>query len=168
MAKTAEYLMPSYFCRNSNDLDILSWWWYNRAYTQLTLHHCYFTVKASASMQTAIPVSSPGDLQSLRPLDMIHGTSLRGRQEDEEISFGRIQGLLTLLLAASSLHKGLHIWGTLKFPFAATAKNSSEVQYQIYKNQFCLSGFNLYGAIIKANAPLKLQKGSWWWKMIRL
>lgn len=58
LAKTADYLMPSYFCRSSNeDLDILSWWWYisngctAQPSTRLALHHCYFTVMASTSME---------------------------------------------------------------------------------------------------------------------
>ncbi len=146
LAKMAEYLMPSYFCRSSNeDLDILSWSviYQERAphstSTQLALHHCYFTVIASAGMQTVIPVGSSGHLQSLRPLDMIHGTSLRGRQEDEEISSGGIQSLLTLLPATPSLHRGLHIWATFKFSSTATAKlvcvkNCSEIHHQIYKD----------------------------------
>lgn len=57
---------------------------------------------------------------------MIHGTSLRGRQEDEEISSGGIQSLLTLLPAAPSLHKGLHIWATFKFSSTDTAKLACE------------------------------------------
>lgn len=80
LAKTAECLTPSYFCRRSNeDLDILSWWWSIRSvYTttttttrpthSLALHHRYFTVMASTSMQTVIPVSSSGHLQSLQAI----------------------------------------------------------------------------------------------------
>lgn len=73
-------------------------------------------------MQTVIPVSSSGDLQRHQLLDMIHGTSLMGHQEKEEISFGGIQSLLTLLPATPVLHKGLHISATFKSPSTATAK----------------------------------------------
>ena len=60
-------------------------------------------------MQTVIPVGSSGGPERPRPLDMIHGTSLRGRHGDEEISSGGIQSRLVLLPAARTLHKGLHI-----------------------------------------------------------
>lgn len=87
---------------------------------------------ANTSMQTIIPVSSSEDLQSLRTLDMIHGTSLRGRQEDDEISSGGIQSLLTLLPATPTLHKGLYNRATFKFCSAAAAKLASE-KHQTYK-----------------------------------
>lgn len=73
--------------------------------------HCTtssFTILAGR-MQSISPVSCPGQFPGLRPVSMIHGTSPRGRQEDEEISSGEIQSLLTLLPATLSLHKGLHI-----------------------------------------------------------
>lgn len=62
-------------------------------YPQLTLHCPYLTI--STRMQTVFPVSSFCDLQSLCPLGTIHGTSLRGHQEDEEISSAGIQSLLS-------------------------------------------------------------------------
>jgi len=64
---------------------------------------------ANKSTQTAVPVSSPGDHQSSQPLDVIHDTSLRAGLEDEEISSGGIQSLLTLLPATLPVYKGLHI-----------------------------------------------------------
>ena len=129
------YLMPSYFCKSFNeDLDILSLWWYIRSKhtIQPTHHHCYFTVMASTRKQPLIPVISSGDLQSLRPLDMIHGTSLQGRQEDEEISSGGIQSLLTLLLATLSLNKRLHtVSVSTVFEFSSAALGiTSKIQNQ--------------------------------------
>lgn len=65
-------------------------------YPQLTLHCPYLTISTTTCMQTVFPVSSFCDLQSLCPLGTIHGTSLRGHQEDEEISSAGIQSLLSI------------------------------------------------------------------------
>lgn len=114
---------------------------HHTSYTERLLDPWYLAVMARTSMQTATPVSSTGDLQSPRPLDTIHSTSPRGRQEDEEISSGGIQTRLTLLPATSSPHKALHIWATFKFPLAAMAelacgeKNSSDIQLKILQKQ---------------------------------
>lgn len=98
LTMTARYLTPGYFCRSSNeDLDfrvsllIFQAQVHQRAYTP---RRCYSTLMSHTSMHAVIPVSSSG-----RPLDMIHGTSLRGRHGDEEISPGGIQSLLVLLPA---------------------------------------------------------------------
>lgn len=64
---------------------------------------------------------------------MIHGTSLRGRQVDEEISSGGIQSLLTLWPATPPLHEGFHIWAS----FWNSTSNLQKLP----------SGFNLLSAV---------------------
>lgn len=99
LEKTSEHSLLSYFCMGSNeDPSIFSWCWYIRSeYNTRPTHslQCLITAipleKLTLSRKTVFPVSSSSHLQSLRTLDMIHSTSLRGRQEDEEISSGGIQ-----------------------------------------------------------------------------
>lgn len=164
LTMTARYLTPGYFCRSSNeDLDfrvsllIFQAQVHQRAYTP---RRCYSTLMSHTSMHAVIPVSSSG-----RPLDMIHGTSLRGRHGDEEISPGGIQSLLVLLpgrcpVAAQRTSYLSH------FRVSPLRLRGEKTQHQLsQRNPLSLSlflslrGFTPDGAIITAGASFEFQRG---------
>lgn len=124
--------------------------------TRVQQQHCYFAVLACTRQHAWIPVSSSGDLQRPQPLNIIHGTSLRGRQEDEEISSGGIQSLHSLLSATLSLQKTSYLGeGCLSSPLqqepSLPLMNSSKIQHQMCR------------IIVEADAPFNCNSGGTWW-----
>lgn len=166
LTMTARYLTPGYFCRSSNeDLDfrvsllIFQAQVHQRAYTP---RRCYSTLMSHTSMHAVIPVSSSG-----RPLDLIHGTSLRGRHGDEEISPGGIQSLLVLL---PSWPPGRCTKDFISEPlssFSSAAAWGRKLNTSFHKETLSLSfslvlslrGFTPDGAIITAGASFEFQRG---------